>query len=227
MNDANQTHATLMNPNSSLDNIESSGSENVTLRMAAETPATGADTGPTYVERLIRELDSFDPRARCRAVFALENSDHPLALPALVNCLFDADEAVRRAAAAALLHLPWINPTGRELAQQAIIFRNWDTVVSLGQDAVDSLLQALENYDPLTRKGAAECLGKIGDPRAVPPLIATLEAKDFGVRRAAADALGQMRDPRALTALQMATGDPFKIVRDAAEKAIRSISGIE
>ena len=50
----------------------------------------------------------------------------------------------------------------------------------IGEPAVDPLIKALkdENSDALVREVAAECLGEIGDARAVEPLIQALKHKD-------------------------------------------------
>ncbi|MCB8980627.1 MAG: HEAT repeat domain-containing protein [Ardenticatenaceae bacterium] len=54
---------------------------------------------------------------------------------------------------------------------------------------------------------AAEALGEIGDPTALPHLITALEDKGGGVRVAAAEALGKIGDPTALPHLIKALGD--------------------
>ena len=77
---------------------------------------------------------------------------------------------------------------------------------AVGTPAVPLLIQALGDWDEDVRRAAAEALGAIGDPRAVPPLIKALG--DYGeywydVRRAAAEALGKLSDPQAIPALSV------------------------
>jgi HEAT repeat protein len=54
---------------------------------------------------------------------------------------------------------------------------------------------------------AAEALGKLGDPQAIPALIKALGDSDWDVRCAAAEALGKIGDPQAVPALIQALGD--------------------
>lgn len=75
-----------------------------------------------------------------------------------------------------------------------------------------------------------ECLGRVGDQRAVPPLIKLLEHEDAMIREFAASALGQIGDSRAIPALQRLTdSDPARYqtgvlhVREAAARAIQAI----
>jgi HEAT repeat protein len=70
------------------------------------------------------------------------------------------------------------------------------------------------------RRAAAEAVGELGDPQAVPALIQTLGDSDGEVRRAAAEALGELSDPRAIPALSRALGDSDESVRRDAVRAI-------
>ena len=63
----------------------------------------------------------------------------------------------------------------------------------------DVLLSGLEDKDPNTRTAAAEALGKLREPRAVPLLVALLQ--DDEVAQAAAFSLGQIGDSAAVPAL--------------------------
>ena len=49
----------------------------------------------------------------------------------------------------------------------------------------------MDEPNPIARN-AARALGKLADPRAVPPLLAALESSDDGLREAAARSLGQL-----------------------------------
>ena len=116
---------------------------------------------------------------------------------------------------------------------------------ALGQlkdrQAVGTLIAALTRYNaqsywwdrqnsyyrdqPTLRMTAAEALGRIGDPQAVPPLIALLGSGTMRERNAIAAALGQLKDPRAVTPLinelPNLTGD----ARTAAAKALQILTG--
>ncbi len=63
--------------------------------------------------------------------------------------------------------------------------------------AVNPLLGALLDSDPVVRARAAIALGKIGDPRAIEPLKAALKDSDSTVRKAVAEALKKIEEAQA------------------------------
>ncbi len=67
--------------------------------------------------------------------------------------------------------------------------------------AVELLVAALENGEPVKRVRAALTLGQMGDPRAVEPLIAAIKHEDAELSKAAIKTLGQMGDSRAVEPL--------------------------
>lgn len=68
--------------------------------------------------------------------------------------------------------------------------------------AIDPLIAALDDADPVVRGAAAESLGTLGAVQAVEPLVTLLQrAHDVRVQRAAITALGMLADDRALPAL--------------------------
>ena len=75
-----------------------------------------------------------------------------------------------------------------------------------GSDAVPALIQALQETEGKRSSGylrwtAAEALGKIGDPSAVPALTGALQDEDQIIRWQCAKALGRIGDPSAVPAL--------------------------
>src|SRR5262245_4270221 len=86
-------------------------------------------------------------------------------------------------------------------------------LASLSQPAVEPLIAALNNGDPIVRRNASWAIGEIrgglGTDRtaAVEPLIATLSDEDSWVRVAAAFSLGEMRPGEATESLIAALGD--------------------
>ena len=108
-----------------------------------------------------------------------------------------------------------------------------------GAPAVPALIKALGDWEDWwsdedwwidedcwsdnVRAAAAEALGAIGDPQAVPALIQALGDSDSAVRRAAAEALGKLGDPQAIPALIQALGDSDRDVRRAAAEALGAI----
>jgi HEAT repeat protein len=76
-----------------------------------------------------------------------------------------------------------------------------DSIVQLGEMAVDLLINELNSWDEVRRSNACHLLARIGDSRAVQPLINALEEDTPHVKRSAAMALGTLDDPRAKEAL--------------------------
>ncbi len=141
---------------------------------------------------------------------------------ALAQCLNDASEAVRVAAAEALGnvggdhavdHLLAALPQADAGQRDAICKR----LAELGLDALQPALDVLLAHDdPKTRIGVTWTLGKTGDPRAVPLLAVMLEEPDAPVRASAAGALGKIPCPESAAALARALADPNPFVRAAA-----------
>jgi len=83
------------------------------------------------------------------------------------------------------------------------------------------VIRALNDSDWDVRSGAAEALGRIGEP-AVEPLINALNNSDTtGVRVNAAQALGRIGDSRAVKPLERALNDADSRVRKSAAEALR------
>lgn len=82
----------------------------------------------------------------------------------------------------------------------------------------------LHDPEPLVRRTAAESLGKIGDPGAVPLLRAALHDTDASVREAAARGLSRLpaAEPSVGEALIGLLQDPEETVRRAAAHALGS-----
>ena len=121
-----------------------------------------------------------------------------------------------------------------------------------GNEALDSLIDALSSRKKGIRLHAATLLGAINDPKAIPalietlkdnnklvrreastalsrmdeavdPLIETLNDEDWRVRGAAAWALGNLGDEKAIPALEKLLDDESGFVKQGAQSAIASI----
>ncbi len=92
--------------------------------------------------------------------------------------------------------------------------------------AVDSLIEALEDDSFSIRRRAASALGKLGDQRAVDPLSSLMHYDENGsVRAAATVAIGEIGDPSAIEALTSALENGDRLdVRYAAGRALHTIS---
>lgn len=142
----------------------------------------------------------------------------PAAIPRLVEALGDPSWRVRRLAAARLAQLP----PSAELVQQlvSLLGRRGETgarnaaasvLSQMGAAALPAVGELLAHADADQRKFAAEILGELGRPEAVPGLIAALDDVDANVRAAAGEALGRIGGPQARRALEglLASADPL------------------
>jgi HEAT repeat protein len=86
----------------------------------------------------------------------------------------------------------------------------------IGAPAVEPLIAAMKDVNPLVQRSAASGLGSTKDPRAVEPLIAATKDPNYGVRTAAANALSEIKDPRAVHFLLAAWKERDMAVIDGA-----------
>ena len=93
----------------------------------------------------------------------------------------------------------------------------------IGAEAVGSLVGLLKDDDPDARYGAAQTLGLIGDPQAIPELIEALADPEVAVRYWAVDALGKLRAATAVQAIGRLLHDKHEGVRARAAQALREI----
>ena len=132
------------------------------------------------------------------------------------------DVGMREAAAEALSTLDWRPDRDADGARYWIERGRWDECVEIGEPALGPLVSALASLSK--GEGAAQALGRIGDPRAVAPLIAVLESETTAwrdVRAEAARALGQIGDVRAVMPLIVPLRDGYStIVPKAALEAL-------
>ncbi len=110
--------------------------------------ALSANRQTTLVVQALRECAASERSARWRleAVWTLARIDHPQAHLLVREFLSSPDETVRQAA----IHA---------------------TSIARDRDAVPHLVRLLESSSAHNRRAAAEALGRIGDPRAVPALL--------------------------------------------------------
>src|SRR5437870_7664868 len=92
-----------------------------------------------------------------------------------------------------------------------------------GEDTtvVRALIARLKDENAGVRGAAARSLGRLGDPRAVPPLIDVLADSGPAVRSAAVEALADLGDPRAIGPIAGLLKDP---VTDVKRNALGALS---
>ena len=167
-----------------------------------------ADDDPRFVATLIRMLKSRDGIKRWGAAGTLSHLEppHPSAVPVLIEALKDSLGGVRRFAADAL---------GRYEGP-------------VRKTTLPALIDALRDEHPGVRCDAARSLARLraGAPQAVPVLVKQLHDENPNLRRQAAEILGAF-GPDAASAvpeLMDARQDAVKKVRDAAQKALKTIA---
>ncbi|MBW1790888.1 MAG: HEAT repeat domain-containing protein [Deltaproteobacteria bacterium] len=165
------------------------------------------------VDPLIAALNDKDASVRREAVAALGKIGDVRAANPLVVVLNDEDAQVRRNAAKELDKFHWKPATQQQRISYLIAKKNWDVLQSIGQQAVDSLINVLGDQKSFSIPAkATEVLENIGKP-AVEPLIAALRAEDSNVRGRAAEALGNIGDIRAVEPLIVLLKDKTSNVR--------------
>jgi HEAT repeat protein len=191
--------------------------------------ALGALGGDDARDALLLGLEDDAALVRIASAHALVRTGATDVLRPIVTALAGPDdEAARGALAEALLDAgpAAVDELLAVLHDGALAPRvRWLVVVVLGElraiAAVEDLLACLGSPDDELRARAAHALGKIGDPRAVPPLEAIArDGEPWQVRTAASAALGGLGDPAAVDGLVHALAADEWAVRDAAARSL-------
>ncbi len=150
---------------------------------------------------LIEKLHHPDHNVRSSAVFELNHLDNPNKLSLLIQALrTEPDLNVREDITYAL--------------------------VSLGSEALSSLINLLKNQDAEVRHHAAHTLGKIGKADATEALIDALQDTDPKVSAKAAYALSQIGDAKAIPALIRLLDDDNPDVKTSVMEALETFGAL-
>ncbi len=139
------------------------------------------------------------------------------ATDALVHLLKHDDINIRKAVVKVLDILEWQPGQDEKSAAYWIAKQYWDKGAEIGEQAVQPLIDVLEDTESWNRMEAARQLGKLGDKKAADSLIKLLDDKYWNVREAAADALIKLGRPAVDPLInRMLTGskETFKIIAD-------------
>lgn len=143
----------------------------------------------------------------------------------LMDCLPEAGSDELRPVALVLgwLEGPAIERTltrliGRPAARKEVV----EALVRYGPRVISLLIEQLDSDDLETRQASIIALGRIGDPRSVPPLLRVL-TDDAELAVVAAGALAKIGDRRAFESLLGIMGHPALTVRQAVVGALNSI----
>ncbi|RPJ28980.1 MAG: HEAT repeat domain-containing protein [Chloroflexi bacterium] len=147
-----------------------------------------------------------DPKIEVRQAAAqgLGNTQHPAALPYLMEALHDS--------------YWWYE---REYAASDLL----SAIEKMGVAAVEPLIEALRDKEGTVRKFAAILLGRLGDPRAIEPLSMTLYDMHHEVGKASAESLASFGAP-AVDVLIGALHHPEMWIRLHAIQALSRIKDV-
>ena len=188
-------------------------------------------------EALALRLKDDEESVRSAAARALGDIGDPKAIPALSEAIkcdrrFDNCEYNGRVSAAgALARMGQEEGLHRLLAMltpnPVNIYEQLQTIQELGtpqiKGTLDPLLSLLGDDSIFVRRSAAEAIGNLHDPRAIPAVTKLLNDSDLYVRLAAMDALGEIHDPSALPALRKLRNDPERQVRQSAADTLEKL----
>lgn len=162
------------------------------------------------VKGLIKALNSKNDNViRLDAVKALGSIGDARAVKPLINLLYNDDKGDQMA---------MLNNDPDGIKHTAI-----ESLISIGDPAVEPLINILHDTDGNVRVYGASALGSIGDARAVEPLInLLLNDNDWMVRKDAGYALGSIGDARAIEPLTKALHDKDDPVIGAAIRILGS-----
>jgi hypothetical protein len=168
-------------------------------RVAGESMRDGQEAGTGEdVDSLLATLAIQDPRVRKAAIASLGRSRDERAIKPLISLMGDENRTIREASAQAL--------------------------GSIGNPAVEHLIESLGEGDWHIRMGSAIALRIIGDLKGVEPLIRVIADENRFVRREAVKSLGRIGDVRATDRLIAALQDRDIGVRIRAAAALGKIA---
>lgn len=173
---------------------------------AAAVLALSAFADETIIAKMAALLlDDPEISVRQAAARALGKTQHPAALPYLLEALHDS--------------FWWYE---REGTTHDLL----DALQAMGTLAVEALIEALNDRERTVRQFAAQLLGRIGDPRALEPLGMALYDLHFQVGEAAAQALARFGDA-GLPFLVEALKHPEASIRQQVIKALAEIGNTD
>ncbi|MHA1480895.1 MAG: HEAT repeat domain-containing protein, partial [Candidatus Thorarchaeota archaeon] len=159
------------------------------------------------IDGVIRSLEDDDPDVQRGAVQALGKLKDNRAVDPLVSALLARDRGVRSDAADVLALFDWQPSTPEETVTYLFAKQEWEKLVAMGDDAVESILQALDDEDSYHRGEILIPISKanvtFNDPRIVDSILKIYNDKEQSDsrRREAIGALGRITLPKAIRAI--------------------------
>lgn len=181
--------------------------------------------GKPAVELLTRALNNEKDNVREKAAEALGNIGDERAVEFLIKALKDESVLVGKNAAMALEMLCWEPKDDAAKVHYLLAKGDLNELADLGESAVESLIQVLNDKNIGIRGSAAVALGNAAEVRAIEPLIQALKDEDVKVRWNAAAALGALGDHTALEPLIEACNDEAERLQEASVEALVKLGG--
>jgi hypothetical protein len=209
-------------------------------RVAEHTASIIMTLGEDALPALSSELESGEPPARRRAARLLGDLQHPGAVPLLTSALQDADPGLRSEAAKSLARIgnthavhALVEALSSDVELARTIVKQLDrTRHPIAMRALCEIASGKREMDDEVALEAIRALGRIGEESSVDVLAAVLDHRPvlnrarYRPRRiAAAQALARIGGTRAYRALELNVRRGDTAVRDACERAIRSLAG--
>jgi len=166
--------------------------------ISTQTAFAKEASGQQALTENIAALHSSDPNIASRAAVSLGASGDQRTVAPLIDALKNRDSMVTYSVSAAL----------QKVGAPAVP----EMIAQLNSDNAEFVVLLVEN------------LGRIGDPKAVPPLCQLLSQKgSYKIRMAVVKALGNFRDPRAIKPLIDVMKDKFSAERHLAMEPLVKI----
>lgn len=202
------------------DAIENGDATKYFAVLCAEALAKIGDTG---IDALIALLNDDNRHVRHLAIINLRDSGDARAVEPLVETLQDKHRGISEDAAKALDEIGWKPSNDENAAWYYIATYELEKCAKLGSVAVDPLIEDTFRHRDGSIGNAVECLGEIGDERAVEPLIRLLNDNNHFNRKSVVTALGKIGDVRAVEPLTRKLGDKHWEVCQAAATSLAEI----
>jgi HEAT repeat protein/CheY-like chemotaxis protein len=198
--------------------------EDTGVRCAAAR-ALGRFQDRRATEPLVQMLRDVAPLARAAAAESLGRLGDAQAVNWLVAALRDNDPQVRTIASRSLEKLGWRPDTDSQRVLQILATGKRHQIVALGAEAIEPLLEMLENGPPNKQLEAVKTLGEINEPPVVHAMLKALKKGSPAVRIAALEALERFADPSTYTEVERLLRDSNANVRGAAVDTVARCGG--